>query len=83
MSICLVCVWKFYTKELNIMIALKVTMLLCALIAKGGIVTPGPSSTTNSSSEATLITEGRGQLRGSHNGKMAKITRIPHSIRPS
>ena len=79
MSICLVCVWKFFTKELYIMIALKVTMLLCVLVAQGGIVTPGPSSTTKSSSEAILITGGRGQHRGSPIGKMVtKITRNLH-----
>ena len=35
-----------YIQDLNIMIAHKVTMLLCVLVAKGGIV-PGPCNSVN------------------------------------
>ena len=41
-------------QELHIMIALKVTLLLCVLVAQGGIVLPGPSRATKSSSEAII-----------------------------
>ena len=42
-----------------------VTMLLCVLGTEGGIVSPKPSNTTQSSSEAILIT-------GAINGKQSR-----------
>jgi len=57
------------------MIALKVTLLLCVLIAKGGIITPGPSSTTKSSSEA--ITREAILITGGHSADQSAEIFIP------
>ena len=56
-------------KELKIMLAHKVTvtMLICVLGTEGGIVSPKPSNTTQSSSEAILVTgdiDGKSRAEG-------------------